>query len=294
MVASSSTSGTSPLTILRARPSAIAVLPTPGSPTKSGLFFCRRQSTWIVRCTSRLAADQRIDLAVLRLLVEVDAIGVERVALLLLPAVRLVAAVGRSLDSSSAPRAERRLGQARALGDAVGDVVDRIVAGHVLLLQEIGGVALALGEDRDQHVRAGHLLAAGGLDVDHRALDHALEAGGRLRVLARRRRGSRARCRHTRRGCGAACRDRRCRRASPRRRPGRRRGRAAGARAWRTRGGARWRARARGGGPVRDCGKSSARSPLGRSYFFSITHCSGCWCLRAKSITCVTLVSATS
>src|SRR6478672_8781154 len=25
-------------------------------------------------------------------------------------------------------------------------------------------------------------------------------------------------------------------------------------------------------------------------YFFSITHCSGCWCLRAKSITCVTLV----
>ena len=29
-------------------------------------------------------------------------------------------------------------------------------------------------------------------------------------------------------------------------------------------------------------------------YFFSITHCRGCWCLRAKSITCVTLVSAIS
>ena len=29
-------------------------------------------------------------------------------------------------------------------------------------------------------------------------------------------------------------------------------------------------------------------------YFFSMTHWSGCWCLRAKSITCVTLVSATS
>ena len=27
----------------RARPSAIAVLPTPGSPTNKGLFFCRRQ-----------------------------------------------------------------------------------------------------------------------------------------------------------------------------------------------------------------------------------------------------------
>ena len=44
-------------------------------------------------------------------------------------------------------------------------------------------MALALGEDRDQHVGAGHLLAAGRLDVDHGALDHALEAGGRLGVL---------------------------------------------------------------------------------------------------------------
>ena len=32
----------------------------------------------------------------------------------------------------------------------------------------------------------------------------------------------------------------------------------------------------------------------GAFHFFSITHCSGCWCLRAKSMTCVTLVSATS
>ncbi len=45
-------------------------------------------------------------------------------------------------------------------------------------------MALALGEDGDQHVGAGHFLAAGGLDVDHRALDHALEAGGRLGIVA--------------------------------------------------------------------------------------------------------------
>ena len=64
------------------------------------------------------------------------------------------------------------------------DVVDRVEPGHVLLLQEIDGVALALGEHRDQHVGAGHLLAARGLHVDRGALQHALEARGRLGVVA--------------------------------------------------------------------------------------------------------------
>src|SRR5256885_1345648 len=76
-----------------------------------------------------------------------------------------------------------RLREPGPLGDAVADVIDRIIAGHVLLLQEIGSMALALGEDRDQHVGAGHLFAAGGLHMDDGTLDHALEAGGRLGVL---------------------------------------------------------------------------------------------------------------
>ncbi len=42
-------SGTSPATIRWARPSTIAVLPTPGSPISTGLFLVRRESTWITR-----------------------------------------------------------------------------------------------------------------------------------------------------------------------------------------------------------------------------------------------------
>ena len=42
-------SGTSPRTIRCARPSTIAVLPTPGSPMRTGLFFVRRLSTWMTR-----------------------------------------------------------------------------------------------------------------------------------------------------------------------------------------------------------------------------------------------------
>ncbi len=44
-----SPSGTSPSTIRRASPSTIAVLPTPGSPISTGLFFVRRESTWTTR-----------------------------------------------------------------------------------------------------------------------------------------------------------------------------------------------------------------------------------------------------
>ena len=46
---SRSDSGTSPETIRWARPSTIAVLPTPGSPISTGLFLVRRESTWITR-----------------------------------------------------------------------------------------------------------------------------------------------------------------------------------------------------------------------------------------------------
>ena len=42
-------SGTSPATMRWARPSTIAVLPTPGSPMSTGLFLVRREST----CTTR-------------------------------------------------------------------------------------------------------------------------------------------------------------------------------------------------------------------------------------------------
>ena len=68
------------------------------------------------------------------------------------------------------------------LGDAVRDVVDRVEPRHVLLLQEEHGVRLALGEQGHQHVGAGDLLPPGRLDVDRGALDHPLEAGGRLGV----------------------------------------------------------------------------------------------------------------
>ena len=92
--------------------------------------------------------------------------------------------LGLCLGLGRGLRALDRTGLAigRILGDAVADVVDRVVAGHVLLLQEIRGMALALGEDRHQHVGAGHLGAARALDMDRRALDHPLEAGGRRRL----------------------------------------------------------------------------------------------------------------
>ena len=77
----------------------------------------------------------------------------------------------------------RRSECARTLGDSVADVVDRVVAGHVLLLQEICRVRLALGENRDQHIRAGHFLATRRLDMERRALHDALEAVGRLGFL---------------------------------------------------------------------------------------------------------------
>ena len=85
---------------------------------------------------------------------------------------------------SSAPLTSRGLGRRVALADAVADVGHRIEAAHVLLLEEIDGIAFALGEQSDEHVGAGHFVAARRLDVEDRALDDALEAAGRGRIGA--------------------------------------------------------------------------------------------------------------
>ena len=48
-----SDSGTSPEMMRCANPSAMAVLPTPGSPMRMGLFLVRRERIWITRSISR-------------------------------------------------------------------------------------------------------------------------------------------------------------------------------------------------------------------------------------------------
>ena len=120
----------------------------------------------------RPAADQRIDLAVAGLLVEVDGELLERAFAL----AGLFRGLLLFLVLGALGRGGFRRGH--ALADAMADVADGIEAAHVLLLQEIDGIALAFGEQRDEHVCAGHFIAAGGLDVQDRALDDALEAAG--------------------------------------------------------------------------------------------------------------------
>jgi hypothetical protein len=75
-------SGTSPSTMRRARPSTMAVLPTPGSPMSTGLFLVRRDSTWMTR---RISSSRPMTGSSLpwRALGEVAAVLLERLVLVL-------------------------------------------------------------------------------------------------------------------------------------------------------------------------------------------------------------------
>ena len=68
--------------------------------------------------------------------------------------------------------------EGRVLGHAMGNEVDRVIAGHVHFLQEEGRIRFAFGKDRDQDIGARHFLPARALDMDRGALDHPLEGGG--------------------------------------------------------------------------------------------------------------------
>ena len=170
---SSSAFGTSPRLILSASPSAMAVLPTPGSPTRSGLFFFRRARIWMIRLDLVRAADERVDALVLRLLVEVDRVGLERV-LLLLPR-RLLAAPRERL-----PPRRRRPRRLRP-SDPVRDVGDEVEPGDPRPLEQAHRERVALGEHRDQHVRPLHLVLARRRHVRRRAPDGVLHPHRGLR-----------------------------------------------------------------------------------------------------------------
>jgi hypothetical protein len=70
-------------------------------------------------------------------------------------------------------------GASQPLADAVTDGVDGIVVRHVLLLQEMDGMALTSGEDAYKDLRACHRRAAEPLCLDHPTLRHALKARAR-------------------------------------------------------------------------------------------------------------------
>ena len=64
------------------------------------------------------------------------------------------------------------------LGDAMGNEVHHIEAGHALLVQEVDGVGVLLAEDGHEHIGPGDLLLAvgGGLDMHDGPLNDPLEA----------------------------------------------------------------------------------------------------------------------
>ena len=115
-----------------------------------------------------LAADQRVNVALQRLDVQIDA-ELRQGGFLGLSGLGL-----RGLMLFG-PGHFARLAVRRILGHTMGDEIHRIIARHVLFLQEVGGVRFALGKDRDQHIGPGHLIATGRLHMDRRALNDALE-----------------------------------------------------------------------------------------------------------------------
>lgn len=131
-----------------------------------------------------MTTDQRIDPAGLGLFIEVDAIGLEGFRLLLgrtffLLTRWLLAGFTLFLDTARWTRLRR----ARPLANTVGNIVDGIIAGHFLFLQEVSRMAFTLGKDRHQNIGTRHFFPTGRLDMDDSPLDDPLEAGGGFGIL---------------------------------------------------------------------------------------------------------------
>ena len=180
MTWSCNTDGTWPSKIALAMPSTIAVLPTPGSPTKMGLFLRRRASTWMARSTSARASDQRVDASRRRLLHEVDGVGRQRIVGRLARLLVERVALGLLVAVDLSPR--QRSVFAILLRDPVRDVVEHVEPLDALLLEQPDRVRIALAKERDQQVAAVDGVLARGLHVHRRPLQRAPERRRLLRL----------------------------------------------------------------------------------------------------------------
>src|SRR6185295_8533666 len=125
-----------------------------------------------------LAADQRVDRALLRELGQLLAVGPERIAGGL--AAALVLLVPLALARRLAGRAARAGGgEAR---DAVREEADDVEAGDPLAVEELDGEGVGLGEEGDEDVRAADLVAPGARRLDARPRERPLDAEAEPRL----------------------------------------------------------------------------------------------------------------
>ena len=119
-----------------------------------------------------MAPDQGVNITFCRFCVQIDAVFFQRGFFFIAfgYALGFFFVLGCACDGSG-------LAVGRIFGDAMRDIVDRVVAGHVLFLQKVCRVAFTLCKDGDQHVGACDLGPARGLHVDGGTLDDALEGG---------------------------------------------------------------------------------------------------------------------
>ncbi len=158
-----------------ARPSTTAVLPTPGSPIRTGLFFVRRLEDLHDPLDLGLTADDRVELPLLRLLGQVAAELVEEL--------RALALLTRRAGRAALPPA--------GAGEHADDLVADLLGVRVEVEQDACCNAFVLAHEPEQDVLGADVVVAQRQRFAQRQLEHLLRArrerdlaGGDLVTLA--------------------------------------------------------------------------------------------------------------
>ena len=156
---SASDSGTSSSTIRWARPSTIAVLPTPGSPIRTGLFFVRRERTWMTRriSSSRPITGSSLPSSASAVRSRPNFSSASKVSSGFCEVTRC-----EPRTSSTASRSRSVLRERVAGGAGRGGQRDQQVLGGDVLVAQLAGLALGGAQDVQQLAGVGGLAGAGG------------------------------------------------------------------------------------------------------------------------------------
>lgn len=125
--------------------------------------------------------DKRVDKERIGILVEIDEIGRKRIMIIIGRLIMIDEC--KIINGDLKEEWSERINEMREIGNEVGDIVEGVVKGNMMIMKEVGRMDLKLRKDGEKKIRESKLVKVGRMKMDKRKMDKKMERGCRFGII---------------------------------------------------------------------------------------------------------------